>query len=448
MSRANRKKAVFSPNAKDSFTNELQSLDILLEGGTNCLDILAQYGMINKSSVQNIRDDMRKKAIKARHPYEIYQGKNDKRWFTYVPDDTKKDGRRKIARKDEKALYEFLYDFYYGEADYYKNCCLMEIYPEWLKYKLATANRSNTVHRIDSDYKRYYLNEPLSKKILTTPLAKLTKADIKQWAYTLIKHYQLSKKQYYNLSTVLRQVYEYLIDKDIFETNTCALVKVDSNIFRKTPKKKAETQIFFEDEVKAIIKRARELAEETKDESYLSIPLFFLTGMRIGEVLGLSYEDIDEDSQTIYLHRSLVVDDTLNENGTWEKRKFILVDYLKANAEPREVLAPDLCFEIVKDVKRLQESRKTESELLFPVNTPSNVEFKLYRICRQLDIMRRSPHKGRKTYISSLLNKGTDLDFVRSQVGHRDLSTTLNNYTYSTTRKEQQIEQLNSILAS
>ena len=170
--------------------------------------------------------------------------------------------------------------------------------------------------------------------------------------------------------------------------------------------------------------------------------------MRIGEVLGLSYEDIDEDSQTIYLHRSLVVDDTLNENGTWEKRKFILVDYLKANAEPREVLAPDLCFEIVKDVKRLQESRKTESELLFPVNTPSNVEFKLYRICRQLDIMRRSPHKGRKTYISSLLNKGTDLDFVRSQVGHRDLSTTLNNYTYSTTRKEQQIEQLNSILAS
>ena len=43
--------------------------------------------------------------------------------------------------------------------------------------------------------------------------------------------------------------------------------------------------------------------------------------------------------------------------------------------------------------------------------------------------------KTRKTYISTLLNKGVDADFVRTQVGHRDLQTTLNSYAFSTTRK-------------
>ena len=64
------------------------------------------------------------------------------------------------------------------------------------------------------------------------------------------------------------------------------------------------------------------------------------------------------------------------------------------------------------------------------------------RICKDLGITCRSPHKGRKTYISTLLNKGIDPDFVRTQVGHRDLMTTLNSFAFSTTRKEEQLEVL------
>ena len=71
----------------------------------------------------------------------------------------------------------------------------------------------------------------------------------------------------------------------------------------------------------------------------------------------------------------------------------------------------------------------------------------LYRLCDSLDLTRRSPHKWRKTYISKLLNDGVDPDFVREQVGHKELQTTLNSYTYSTTRKEEQITRLQKILA-
>ena len=87
------------------------------------------------------------------------------------------------------------------------------------------------------------------------------------------------------------------------------------------------------------------------------------------------------------------------------------------------------------------------SDLLFHVKTPNNISRKLTRICKDLGITCRSPHKGRKTYISTLLNKGVDPDFVRTQVGHRDLMTTLNSYAFSTTRKEEQLEVLSKALS-
>ena len=46
-----------------------------------------------------------------------------------------------------------------------------------------------------------------------------------------------------------------------------------------------------------------------------------------------------------------------------------------------------------------------------------------------------------------LLNNSFDPDFVRRQAGHKQLQTTLNNYTYSTTRDEANVEKLIQVLA-
>lgn len=123
-----------------------------------------------------------------------------------------------------------------------------------------------------------------------------------------------------------------------------------------------------------------------------------------------------------------------------------IVDFLKGNGDPREIIVSKNCFEIISLVQKLQFKAGRISPYLFPDISQSNIEWKLYRICDSLGINRRSPHKWRKTYISTLLNNGVDPDFVRAQVGHKDLQTTLNSYDYSTTRKEKQISQLEKIL--
>jgi len=54
-------------------------------------------------------------------------------------------------------------------------------------------------------------------KLISTPLDKLTRGEIKEWACVLIKKYNMTHKTYSNMSTIIRQIYDYLIDRDILE---------------------------------------------------------------------------------------------------------------------------------------------------------------------------------------------------------------------------------------
>ena len=313
-------------------------------------------------------------------------------------------------------------------------------------YMYKLANRANTVKRIDSDYKRYYLNEPLSQEILTMPLIKIRKLDIETWGYTLIKAHDMSKKQFFNMTTILKQVLDYYSDLGYGRGNPFNQVHFRPNAFRRVVKKTADTQIFYPDEVKAICDLAYERAKTTGDESWLAIPLLKCLGLRISECLGLSFDDFDRSTNLVNIHRSFAVIDCLGNDGCWNTRRYQVTEYLKQNAPPRTILASDECFDIVDKIRKILKAKDIEREYLFDVQTPNNIEMKLYHLCDELKIERRSPHKLRKTYVSHLLNNGFDQDFVREQVGHQMLQTTLNYYVYSTTRNTQQIERLNKVL--
>lgn len=181
---------------------------------------------------------------------------------------------------------------------------------------------------------RFYVNEPLSTKIMTTPLSKLTVADIKEWSYSLVKKHNLTQKAYYNASTIIRQIYEWLIEKEAIEKNPCKLVRINHSVFRKAEKKSADTQIFYRDEIELIIQYCFQKADETGDFSFLAIPLIFYTGLRIGECLALSFSDCDRANHLINVHRMLAVKDERLPDGTWAKREYEIVDFLKGNGDP------------------------------------------------------------------------------------------------------------------
>ena len=206
------------------------------------LQRLMERGIITADDISEDDFMKKKEEVLEVHKQKIWQGQTDKRWFTWLKDE---EGRRQVKKKTEKELYDYLYDYYFGEDKSYKTCTLTDIYDEWIEYKLATVKRTNTVHRMDTDYQKFYVKEPLSNQIMTTPLLSLTPADIKLWAFSLIKKYDLTQTAYYNMSSILRQIFKYLMEKEIIDKTPFSSVYIPSETFRKVRKKKAETQIFF-----------------------------------------------------------------------------------------------------------------------------------------------------------------------------------------------------------
>lgn len=425
--------------------NNLTEFAMQTDDAQALLANLLENGIITVSDIRDAETMNKKQAVLNLHPYTISRGKgNDTRWQTYVEDVSKPGKRRKVAKKTEAELIDYLHEFYFGKVTPDMQT-LEDIYPEWFEYKKMKVARLNTLHRIDTDFKRFYENEPLSVDLLQTPICQIKKLTVEKWAYSMIHKHNLTYKAYQNMITPLRQMLDYMIDKEVLTVNPVRNVKIDKGHFKPSRKKPAKTQIFFTDEIEPMMKAAYELAEETQNELFLAIPLFFLTGIRMGECLGLSFDDFYKEEHIIRIHRSLIVVDTVDENRNWQTRHYQIDEYLKKNADEREVIVTDECFEIAAKVRQMQRKNGRESEYLFTVKTPSSLESKLKRVCRAAGIDAKSPHKIRKTYISTLVNQMMDLDFIRTQVGHKEIQTTLNSYTYSTSRAEQKYADLTSI---
>ena len=416
-----------------------ESADVLSE----YLSVSVSSGMMDADTAGHYIYLKKEQMVTDTHPYAISQGQGkDKRWFTYVID-PKSGKRKKVGKRSYDDLICSLYDHYFPPKD---ELLLPVVYKEWIRYRMETVNRMQTVRRNDSDYRRFYVNEPLSEKIMTTPLNKLTRNDLTSWASGMIRKHKMTRKAYGNMSLIIRQIYIYLVNEGLLTENTFARVSVPSAAFRKERKKPADTQIFYPDEKERILERAEERAEETQDENYLAIALTFYTGVRLGECLGLTFADFDKNKGIVHVERSMARIEHRNDDGTWDPSRYEVQDYLKQNADPRDVIIPEKTFDIVRKIRIIKQKKGSTSPFLFDVKTPNNIEMKLYRICKELDISERSPHKIRKTYVSELLNNQIDADFVREQAGHRELRTTLNSYDYSTTRNDEMIDKLDRAL--
>ena len=72
---------------------------------------------------------------------------------------------------------------------------------------------------------------------------------------------------------------------------------------------------------------------------------------------------------------------------------------------------------------------------------------KLRKLCKRIDTVTKSPHKCRKTCISTLLDSpNINERTVQRFVGHKDLSTTLANYCFERRSKEEQAIAINDAL--
>lgn len=386
----------------------------------------ALYAIINCGVAAEDLRQMEKIAeiVKSSHKYSIY--KNEGRWFTRIK---LKNGKvTKIAKTDYNELIEALYAHYHGPEK-----TLRSLYPEWLEYKKLQAASDSYPLRIQSDWRKFYENDP----IVDLPLLQLTPIALKKFALKKIKEYELTKTAYYNMTLILRQALAYAVEIGELSRNPFDGVEIDTRRLLRRPQKKAdEEQVFTSQEIEEFWKLAWEDFETPGRKVYRLAPLAALfalfSGVRVGELTGLKFEDLD--GAEINIRRMVRKDD------------HVVIDHAKTAAGERTIPLTKRALVIIEAARNFPH----EGDWIFSEHErplPSRIVEEYYRrYCQEIGTPIKTPHCARKTFTSALIDGGVNINTVRQVVGHADERTTYRNYVYDRSTRRERFDRIEQAL--
>ena len=404
------------------------------------MQFLIESNTINLDNVQQAMINAKKEEILSKHKYKIFQG-SDGRWKTTVPDETKKSGRRIIAKSDYNDFINELVAFYDSIEDNSNSineslCTLTDILPKWLEFKEVHTDSGSYIKRIYVDWNKYYKG----KDIANIPVQNMTQIYLDKWVHQTIKDYNLTRKQYYNMSIIIRQCLDYCCQLNILQSNPFRDVKINKKLFRKVRKPKSKTQVFLVKEQLLLFNEANNsFLRCPKCTTPLMIMFNFFLGLRIGELTALKWSDIEDNY--LYVHRSEIEDVKLDlKTGDVISTSFKVVEYTKSDAGDRYVYLNSEAKKILRIVKRVNfEYGRYDDGFIFlnmrngRRTTTDAVSTYLQNLCIRAGIANKSSHKIRKTYISSLFDHNINIDTIRRMAGHESEKTTLQNYCFDQT---------------
>lgn len=403
-------------------------------------------GMIDLSYVQEQVKMNKRKELLEKHPYKIWEGKDGK-WRTYLPDEEK--GRKLLKRNSEQEIELCVIDYIQQNSEenikkkIANSMTLQSIFPQWLEYKQIHTNSTSYIKRITADWHRFYVTQP---EFINMPLQKMTFVFLDEWAHSMIKRHNLTKKSYYNMSLILRQCLEYAVECGYLSENVFSRVKVNTKLFQRVKKKTGESQVYTIDEEERFIKdMIRRFQNHPENTAPLAVMLAFETGVRIGELCVLKFEDIE--GNYIHIQRQEIREFQKVDDYNMKFKCYKVVEYTKSEDGFRDIYLTTAAKKIIEFAKYMNEvnGEYCEEGYIFVHNHKNinhySIQAMILRGCNKVNMEVKTSHKIRKTYISTLIDSGLNIDAIRRFAGHSDERTTYGNYCYNR-MTDQQTEEI------
>ncbi|MBC7293603.1 MAG: site-specific integrase [Thermoleophilia bacterium] len=169
------------------------------------------------------------------------------------------------------------------------------------------------------------------------------------------------------------------------------------------------------------------------------------TGLRRGELLGLTWRDVDLENNTLRVRENLV----RTRSGLKRQKP-------KSETSQRVVPLPRLVAEILRRHKERmeQEGNYRPDGPVFCTSKgteihPRNLNRKFEQLRKRAGLEGVSPHILRHTFATRLLELGQDLKVVQELLGHSQISVTADTYAHVTNRlKRQAADKLDEYFSS
>ena len=316
-------------------------------------------------------------------------------------------GGFKTKKEAQSKIRELHFAFDTGNLSPSSSSTYQSIFDRWLPLYQKTVTPST--ERKTEEYFRLHILPTLGSK----RLSEITPAVCQAFLDDLAAKLMLYKGVYHTAS----RVYDY--------AKTLGLVQGDSpfdKVIMPRVKRQTEGTPFMEiSELKDLLSHM----ENKKWHAYFRLLAY--TGMRRGEALALTWEDLDRERQTVTISKTVTV--------SWEGQ---YISSMPKTAAGQRTIALDAGTIAVLDAYQ-PESQKG---LIFPsreggmsrLSKPRNY---LKSIIKKYDLKDVTVHSFRHTHCSMLFEAGWSLKEVQERMGWADAKTCLNVYYHVTEKRKQ-----------
>lgn len=231
----------------------------------------------------------------------------------------------------------------------------------------------------------------------------ITKKDIEKFMKNMLS--KMLPISCLNIQKILKQSFEYATENGYIKENPYKKIKLPRE-------EKKEVEVFSIEEMHKI------LATDVEKKYTSIVEIAYRTGMRIGEIMVLKWEDIDIDNNFLSVKR------------TFSKyyNSMPVIEKPKTKKSMRRIDLDKKCMSILKNIPHNSEyvfCGKTGNFLSYTIITKN---FKL--MCEKADVPYRCFHTLRHTHASILLANGVHPKVVQERLGHAKIGITLDTYSH------------------
>ena len=273
---------------------------------------------------------------------------------------------------------------------------LLDIWLEEKSLEVRSSTKWNYKCTIESKLKPAFGNYEIQK---------ITKAMIQNYILDISEHFK--RESVINITKVLSQSFKFAVREKFITENPYTQIKIPKNYDVK------EVKIFTKEEMDAILN-----VQGFNPQYKNIINIAYRTGMRMGEILALKWEDVNFTQGFLMVRRTV---------SYYEKsRKEICPP--KTRSSIRRIDLDKTSIEILSSAKRYGEFVFSKKDGTIFSRCCISQGFK--RICKAANVPYKSFHALRHTHASILLASNVHPKIVQERLGHSEISTTIDTYSH------------------
>lgn len=328
--------------------------------------------------------------------YAVYSEEKKKKIYHSIYGKSYEEVKEKLFSKKNSLKVETLL---FEEGKYTENILFSIAAEEWL-VEIENKNKRSTCVKYNFIYKKYL--------------------------YTSFGNYRVNE--------INNQIIQKFISQELSESITKSIYCVINQILSYTSKRYGVALIKLNKENQKVKHKPVEVLtkiEQTKLFSILyyntdvykaAIILCLHTGLRIGELCALKWEDIDLENKLMYIQRTVQRIAVCKK----EKKTELLETAPKSEYSKREI-------PISKYIVELLLSFNHDKKYIFGGNKPMEprtLQYHFKKYLQDAKIPNKNFHVLRHTFATNCIEGGSDVKSLSEILGHSDVQITLNRYVH------------------